>query len=415
MNSETLDKGLQQRKLKIGIVVHGRFHAFDLALHLLKRGHDVTLFTNYPKWAVKRFGFPADRVRSFWLHGITTRITHKLDPSRKIIDRDDWWCPHFGRWVAHALSLEQWDVIHLWSGVAEEVLQSAHIDAKLKTLMRGSAHIHIQARLLFEEEQRSGIRQDRPGDWMIAREHREYHLADIIVILSTFARRSFIDQGIAAEKVMLLPLGANLDAFRPSTEIIDDRCRRILSRQPLRVLYVGAISFQKGFLDMVAIIESLTSLQAPKRRFQFRMVGPLVPEVKSLLPKLKGNVEIIPKQPQAELPFWYAWADVFIFPTIQDGYANVLAQATASGLPIITTTNCGGPDILREGQTGWVLPIRNPDAFIERLRWCDTHREELAAIVQNIYRDFQPRSWDDVAADFEAMCWLELAQRQTAR
>lgn len=42
--------------MKIAIVVHGRFDAFDLARALIARGHDVTLFTNYPGWAVEPFG-----------------------------------------------------------------------------------------------------------------------------------------------------------------------------------------------------------------------------------------------------------------------------------------------------------------------------------------------------------------------
>jgi hypothetical protein len=60
--------------------------------------------------------------------------------------------------------------------------------------------------------------------------------------------------------------------------------------------------------------------------------------------------------------------------------------------------------LVREGQTGWVLPIRSPQAFIERLRWCDGHREELAAMVEYLYTSYKPRDWSDVASDFERMC-----------
>ena len=59
---------------------------------------------------------------------------------------------------------------------------------------------------------------------------------------------------------------------------------------------------------------------------------------------------------------------------------------------------------MRAGETGWVLPIRSPQEFIECLLWCDAHREELAAMVQRIYNDFKPRDWAEVAADFESIC-----------
>ncbi len=95
---------------------------------------------------------------------------------------------------------------------------------------------------------------------------------------------------------------------------------------------------------------------------------------------------------------------MFFAPTLEDGFQIVLGQVGASALPILTTTNGAGPDLVREGETGWVLPIRSPEAFAERLRWCDTHRKELAAMVHHLYSHYQPRDWSDVASDFERMC-----------
>jgi glycosyltransferase involved in cell wall biosynthesis len=103
---------------------------------------------------------------------------------------------------------------------------------------------------------------------------------------------------------------------------------------------------------------------------------------------------------------------VFVFPTIQDGFAVVLAQAQAAGLPLLATTNCAGPDLIREGETGWVLPIRAPEAFAERLRRADAHREALAEVARRVYEDYTPRAWADVAVEFVALCrgWLAGAE-----
>jgi glycosyltransferase involved in cell wall biosynthesis len=111
-----------------------------------------------------------------------------------------------------------------------------------------------------------------------------------------------------------------------------------------------------------------------------------------------------PKVPQAQLPREYARADVFVFPTIQDGFGMVLAQANASGLPILTTPNSAGADLVHEDLTGWVLPIRTPAAFAERLRWCASHRAEFAELVDRASSLFEPRSWDQVADDFIELC-----------
>jgi glycosyltransferase involved in cell wall biosynthesis len=386
-------------EMKIAIVVHGRFHGFDLARALLQRGNDVTVFTNYPAWAAQKFGVPARHVRSFWPHGIASRLASSWHNKTGLLYPEPWLHPLFGRWASAQLQKEEWDVVHVWSGVAEEILKSLNGNTRLKLVMRGSAHIRAQDRILEQEEKRTGSRIDRPSPWMITREEREYRLADHIVVLSRFAYDTFLAEGVNEAKLCLLPLGTRIAAFRPDPAVIEARCRRILSGEPLRVLYVGALSFRKGLWDMAAIVRSLSN-----ERFQFRLIGPSTPEVSCLLRELRGSAEFISKQRQQRLPSWYAASDLFVFPTIEDGFAVVLTQANAAGLPILTTTHCCGPDLLEEGKTGWVLPIRSPEAFVDHLRWCNSHRPELSEMVRRIYTEFQPRDWNDVAADFEAIC-----------
>jgi glycosyltransferase involved in cell wall biosynthesis len=146
-------------------------------------------------------------------------------------------------------------------------------------------------------------------------------------------------------------------------------------------------------------------------RFAFQFVGPQPLEARAVLSELRAAVTLRSKQPEAELPDVYAWGDVFLFPTIQDGFALVLAQAAAAALPILTTTNCSGPDLLREGESGWIVPIRKPEALVERLLWCDGHRSELATMVGRIHEHFRPRDWSDVATDFEAACQRGVHER----
>jgi glycosyltransferase involved in cell wall biosynthesis len=234
---------------------------------------------------------------------------------------------------------------------------------------------------------------------MIAREQREYALADAVVILSTFSYNTFVGEGLPPKQLRTLLLGASLDQFRPLSGVVEDRCRRILSGEPLRVLNVGTFSFRKGMRDVAEIVQHLA-----KNKFEFRFVGPIAAEASVLAKSLNSFATFVPKQAQDNLPASYAWGDIFILPAIEDGFQTVLGQAAAAALPIVTTPNGAGLDVVQEAETGWVLPIRNPEAFIEHLLWCDSHREELARMVRRIYNDFRPRDWSDVAADFEEIC-----------
>jgi glycosyltransferase involved in cell wall biosynthesis len=385
--------------LKIAIVVHGRFHAFDQARELVVLGHDVTLLTNYPKRVAARFGIEGHRVRSFVTHGVLVRACEWLHRRLGLPFPEAWLHRMFGRWAATTLEGEAWDVIHCWSGVSEELLDSPRISARCSLLMRGSAHIEVQSRLLEEEERRAGVQLDRPSAWMRSRELREYEKAGHILVLSTFARESFQRAGVSPDKLSTMLLGVRVDAFRSAGENVRARQARIRSGAPLRVLYVGAVSFRKGLLDLATMIDELHS--GP---FHFTIVGPVLPEAEQLVGRLRGKCGIVGKLPQSELPERYQAADLFLFPTIEDGFPAVMAQAKAAALPILTTPHGAGVDIVASGTDGWILPVRDPAAFVRQLRWCHEHRDAVAEMMGRVHEAFRPRDWADVAADFETIC-----------
>lgn len=379
---------------RIAIVAHGRFHAFDLARELGRLGHAVTLLTNYPAWVVTRFGLDPDTCRGNWQHGVVERGVRRVAPGqlrRTEAARHRW----FGRWAARELERGRWDIIHTWSGVSEELLESPALRGAQRVLMRGSAHILEQAVLLGEETGRlGGVEIDRPSTWMIEREQREYALADHILVLSEFARASFERQGIGADRVSVLPLGVDVAEFRPTPGQLAARVDRLLAGEPLRVLYVGALSARKGLADLL----DTARLCAPLP-IEFTLVGARMPEAHALLTRAGRNVVERGSVNQRELPAVYREADVFMFPTVEDGFGMVLTQAAAAGLPVLCTPNCAGPDLLAAGAPGWLVPIRRPEAFAERLTWCHQHRSELVSLITVAASDLT-RTWREVASDF---------------
>ena len=380
--------------MRLGIVVHGRFFAFDLARALIEKGHDVTLFTNYPKWAVRRFGIGKSHVSSFWAHGVISRGAARVCRTLHLSYPEAYHHSVFGRWAARQMRNNRFDAVFCFSGVAEEVFLALKGTKTARLLSRCSAHIDVQREILLAEQRRAGARIAIPSDWIVSRERREYGLADRIVVLSKFARESFSEKGEGAGRMATLLLGADLAQFRPPEEVIASRCDRVISGEPLRVLYTGAVSYRKGLIDLLDIAR----FAGPS--FRFRTVGPVDVAALDLLSQSTAILEVRPKQPQGQLKESYAWADLYLFPTVEDGFPVVLAQAQASGLPILTTPNCSGPDIVVEGRTGWILPIRTPGAFLERLAWCDANRDAVVQMIRNVYQSYEVRDWAAVADDF---------------
>ena len=75
--------------------------------------------------------------------------------------------------------------------------------------------------------------------------------------------------------------------------------------------------------------------------------------------------------------------DVFVFPSLFEGLALVQGEALSQGLPVITTPNSGGADILRDGVDGFIVPIRDSDAIAERLLAFDADRTLLQQMSES--------------------------------
>lgn len=392
-----------QPPLKIDIVVHGRFHAFHLARALITRGHDVRILTNYPGWATRRFGLPKSAVHSFVTHGILSRAQDHLLGRRTITLGQPTLHRIFGLWAAGRVRSDC-DLVYIFSGVAEETLRRFAGKARPRIwLTRGSSHIRTQLDLLETEEHRAGVSLDKPSRWSTDREEREYALSNHIVTLSTFSLTSFKDHGRLSDKSFLLLSAVDVTRFQQPPSVLEERLRRIQMGERLRVLTVGAFSFRKGAVDLVRVARTLAG------RVQFRFVGDMPLETTKLRLDNQDAIEFVKRVPEFELSQHYRWADLFLFPTIEDGFPAVVAQAQASGLPVITTPNGSGPDLVRDGEDGWIVPIRNPEAIVAILDACDRNRLTLAKIVRANAVTRSSRDWAAMAADLET----ELARQSS--
>src|SRR4029453_18590294 len=120
--------------------------------------------------------------------------------------------------------------------------------------------------------------------------------------------------------------------------------------------------------------------------------GPALPEATAPADRLKSQATFVGKRPQHDLPASYHSADLFLFPTIEDGFPAVMAQAKAAALPIVPPAHGAGVDIVPPGQDGWIVPVRDPAAIVDRLTWCARNRSLVPAAVQRIYDSFPPRA-----------------------
>jgi glycosyltransferase involved in cell wall biosynthesis len=208
----------------------------------------------------------------------------------------------------------------------------------------------ILDRLVLEEEERfpgwsavsafDGLSAD-----YAARELEEWATADLVVCGSGFVRDGVIASGVAPARCVVVPYGVDMQGG-------GEPRRRALG--PLRVLTVGGVGLRKG---TPYVLEAAGRLGA---RAEFRMVG-ACDVVGPARAALADAVTLTGAVPRTEIAAHYAWADVFLLPSICEGSATVVYEALAAGLPVVTTPNAGS--VVRDGVDGYVVPIRDVDAI----------------------------------------------------
>ena len=90
--------------------------------------------------------------------------------------------------------------------------------------------------------------------------------------------------------------------------------------------------------------------------------------------------------------------DVFVFPSLAEGFGMVITEALSQGLPVITTPNTCGPDVISEGVDGFIVPIRNPEAIVEKIEILLRDRDRLAAMSAAARVKARQLTWESYRA-----------------
>ena len=174
--------------------------------------------------------------------------------------------------------------------------------------------------------------------------------ADRVLVPSGYVRETLIARGVAPARIALLPYGVDSARFRPAD---------VLRKGPFRILYVGQIGQKKG---IKYLLEAVRRLALPEA--ELLLVGGIAGSGKGLAPYQEWFRHIA-HVPYHEVHALFQDADIFVYPSLHEGSAFANLEAMASGLPVITTPNAGAP--VRDGEDGFIVPIRDTDALMARI------------------------------------------------
>lgn len=198
---------------------------------------------------------------------------------------------------------------------------------------------------------------------LIHRMEREYELCDRIVVPSTVARDSFAKFGHGAKTVVSFP-GVDEQFFSPLPKPVP--------RSKFRVCFTGRVELAKG---AAYLLEAWKRLALPNA--ELVLAGEIRPEMRSLLKTYADStMRTTGFLSAAELLRYYRESDLFVLPSVNEGLAQVLLEAMASGLPVVASDLSGAGDCVTEGVEGFVTPVRDVERLAAAILWCYDHREE---------------------------------------
>jgi glycosyltransferase involved in cell wall biosynthesis len=254
------------------------------------------------------------------------------------------------------------------------------------------------------------------------RREEEWAVADLVMVNSAWSKQALMKQGVPESKLVVVPLAfeatktpavesrepSGLEAMRKTTEgspqgatatgrlwrqtrvegfnsgfrfagpaVASHPLRQVSSfsqNRPLRVLFLGQVILRKGIQYLIEAAKLLKD-----ESIHFDVVGPIgISEeaMKSAPPNMTFHGSVTRDRTRE----FYESADLFVLPTLSDGFALTQLEAMAHGLPVIATPNCG--EVVTDGVDGLTVPAGDPMALAEAFQLLIQDPEKLKAMSE---------------------------------
>ena len=263
--------------------------------------------------------------------------------------------------------------VYAYEDCAEQLFAAARELGVRRVYDLPIAYWQTVQRLLREEAQRypdwePTLGGTRDSEEKLARKTRELDLAELVICPSAFVLDSLPDSVRAGKPCVVAPFGS---PSLPEGGAVEHKA---LDR-PLRVLFAGALTQRKGLADVFAAMKLLDS-----KKVELVVMGSLLRPLAWYREQFPHFV-YEPPRPHGDVLRLMQTCDLFLLPSIVEGRALVQQEAMACGLPLIVTKNAGGEDLITEGETGFLVPIRSPEAVADKINWCATNRGNLSGMA----------------------------------
>ena len=206
------------------------------------------------------------------------------------------------------------------------------------------------------------------NEQILDRALREIKSSQYFLTPSEFVKKSLRFSGVKDEQMLLCPYGVDVSEFTCKQYDVQTYDK------PLRFIYVGGVKELKGISYLLEAFRHI-----PKQCAQLTIVGNFNPDDYDIQP-YKNLVNFTGVVMHSEISVLLRNADIFIFPSLGEGLSLATLEAAACGLPLVVSENSGVNDNIVDGREGFIIPIQDTDAIIEKILWYCDHRDHIESM-----------------------------------
>lgn len=193
--------------------------------------------------------------------------------------------------------------------------------------------------------------------------------ATLVVTISEYSKQKIVDlYGVDPKKIRIVPNGVDPQRFQPNPTGGNAFKKRIGADGKQMVLFVGRLIPRKG---LSYLVEAAKQVVKERGETMFAIVGdgPMRSRLEAEVAQadLSGNFVFLGDVSEADLTAAYGCADVFAFPSIQEGQGIALLEAQASSKPVVAFKVSGVSEAVLDGETGLLVAPADSDALAEVL------------------------------------------------
>lgn len=342
---------------------------FDVTLSVWNEFHARELAAG-----LARGGFRTEALRSYWspIPGVRSRVDYL---SYAILRASAWAGASAPAWVE--CSQDRFEsfarrragrsrVFWGWNGHHLSAFRAARAAGQRVVCDRGSTHAAWASRRLDQVHRDLGW--GPTGQVLEPRQLKaieEYGVAEAIIVPSGFVRRTFLEEGVPEEKLVVNPYGVDVEQWGK----VEGGKRKA---EKLVFVFTASVGPRKGVHILLRAWE-----KAGLKDAELWFCGGIHLPIKELHLPVSDSVRFLGYTPHEKLGEVYDRASVYVLPSFEEGMARSGLEAMAAGLPLVITEETGLTDVMNPGEHGWVVPSGEVEILADTLRQVAASRDRI--------------------------------------